>query len=239
MYCGSCLHGNTLAAALRARGEDVLLVPVYTPLRTDEEDVSSGRLAMGGINVYLQEKSALFRHAPRLLDRLLDWPRLVRWAARRGTRTRPEQLGPLTVSVLRGQEGRLRKEVEKLLAWLERETRPDIIHLSNVLLAGIARPLRERIAAPVVCTLSGEDSFLERLTGDSYRQSRAILRQRAGELDGLVALSRYYADFMADYLAVPRTRIHVIPPGLNLDGHRTHHAPRDEYDGRRGSAREG
>ena len=36
MYCGSCLHANTLAAALRREGHDVLLAPLYMPLRTDE-----------------------------------------------------------------------------------------------------------------------------------------------------------------------------------------------------------
>ena len=66
MYCGSCLHDNTLAAGLLELGEDVLLVPTYTPIRTDETDVSQRRLFFGGINVYLQQKSALFRHTPWL-----------------------------------------------------------------------------------------------------------------------------------------------------------------------------
>jgi len=44
MYCGSCLHDNTLAAALLELGEDVVLVPTYTPLRTDEADVSIERI---------------------------------------------------------------------------------------------------------------------------------------------------------------------------------------------------
>jgi hypothetical protein len=50
MYCVGCMHGNTLAAALRKAGADVLLAPVYTPLRTDKENVSIHRLAMGGID---------------------------------------------------------------------------------------------------------------------------------------------------------------------------------------------
>ena len=220
MYCGSCMHGNTLATALRAVGEDVVLVPVYTPLRTDEDNVSVDRLVMGGINVYLQEHSAVFRRTPWLFDRLLDWPGLVHWAARRGTRTRPESLGSLTLSVLRGEEGRLRKEVEKLVSWLQDELRPDVVHLSNVMLAGLAGPLRSRLRVPVVSTLSGEDSFLERLPAPYYSQARDALRQRANELDALVSMNDYYADFMAEYLAVPRERIRVIRPGLNLDGHR-------------------
>ena len=64
MYCGSCMHGNTLAAALRKAGADVILAPVYTPLRTDEENVSIERLAMGGINVYLDESLPLWRRMP-------------------------------------------------------------------------------------------------------------------------------------------------------------------------------
>jgi glycosyltransferase involved in cell wall biosynthesis len=32
-------------------------------------------------------------------------------------------------------------------------------------------------------------------------------------------MNHYYADFMADYLQVPRNRIHVIPHGLQLAGH--------------------
>ena len=75
MYCGTCLHDNTLAAALLKAGEDVLLIPTYTPLRTDEEDVSQRRVFFGGINVYLQQKSPVFRHTPWCLDNLLD----ARW----------------------------------------------------------------------------------------------------------------------------------------------------------------
>ena len=219
MYCGSCIHGNTLAAALRAEGVEVVLAPVYTPLRTDEENVSVDRLMLGGINVYLQESSAVFRWLPPPVRRLLDRPALVRWAARRGMRTRPERLGSLTVSLLQAEAGPLRQEIDRLVAWLEADVRPSVIHLSNVMLAGLARPLRDRLGVPVVSTLSGEDGFLEKLPQPWYDRARAVLRERAADLAALVAMNRYYADFMADYLAVPRERIHVIPPGLNLDGH--------------------
>ncbi len=125
MYCGSCLHGNTLAAALRAAGGDVVLAPLYTPLRTDDENVSGPRIAFGGLNVYLQQRYGVFRHTPWMFDRMLDHPSLLRWATRRGGATRPEGLGELTLSMLRGEEGRQGKELEKLLHWLEREIRPE------------------------------------------------------------------------------------------------------------------
>ena len=169
MYCGSCLHDNTLAAALMRLGEDVLLVPTYTPIRTDEIDVSQKRVMFGGINVYLQQKWALFRHTPWLLDKLWDRPRLIEWLARRSISTAAEQLGDLTVSMLRGEEGNQRKEVEKIVHWLAHEVRPDIVHLSNSMLVGMAHEIRRKLDVPIVCTLSGEDIFLRnsRLPGTS------------------------------------------------------------------------
>jgi glycosyltransferase involved in cell wall biosynthesis len=219
MYCGSCLHDNTLAAALLDLGEDVLLVPTYTPLRTDEEDVSLNRVFFGGINVYLQQKSAIFRHTPWWLDRLFDYPALLESLSRRAGSVDPKQLGELTVSMLRGEDGNQRKELEKLVHWLVHDVKPNVVHLSNSMQIGMARMLRERSGPPVVCQLSGEDIFLEKLPASHYGEARAILQERAADVDAFVALNRYYADFMADYLSVDRSRIRVIPHGLNLEGH--------------------
>ena len=220
MYCGSCLHDNTLATALLALGEDVLLVPTYTPLRTDEDNVSDGHLFFGGINVYLQQKSSIFRHTPWFVDALLDHPSIIQWATKGGPSVEAERLGDLTVSMLEGEHGRQQKEIRKLVHWLKSEARPDVVHLSNTMLLGMAREIR-KLGIPVVSSLSGEDIFLEKLVEPFYSQARQALRERAQEVDAFVALNRYYADFMAEYLDVPRERIHVIPHGLNLAGHGT------------------
>ena len=55
MYCGTCLRDNALATELLARGHDVSLLPVYTPTRTDETNVSDGHVFFGGISVYLEQ----------------------------------------------------------------------------------------------------------------------------------------------------------------------------------------
>ena len=217
MYCGSCLHDNTLAAALMEQGHDVILAPTYTPIRTDETDVSQKRVFFGGINVYLQQKFNLFQRTPRVFDALLDRPSLIRLATRFGPGVQPERLGDLTVSMLAGEDGRQRKELRRLVSWLRHE-RPDVVHLSNAMLLGAAREIR-KLGQPVVCTLSGEDIFLERLEEPFYSQARETLRERASDVSAFVALNHYYADFMADYLQVPRERIEVIPHGLNLAGH--------------------
>ena len=56
-----------------AQGHDALLIPTYTPITTDEVGCQPAtRIFFGGINVFLQQKSALFRKTPWFLDRLLD-----------------------------------------------------------------------------------------------------------------------------------------------------------------------
>lgn len=219
MYCGSCLHDNTLAAALLKLGEDVVLVPIYTPLRTDEQDVSEPRVFFGGINAYLQQKIPLFRYTPRWLDGWLDHPALLRLVAGRGISVDPAKLGAMTVSMLRGEEGNQRKELEKLVDWLIDEVRPDVVHLSNAMMLGLARRIATRCGPPVVCSLSGEDIFLEKLVPPYYEQARELLRERAADVSAFVALNEYYADSMAAYLDVHRHRVHVIPHGLELEGH--------------------
>jgi len=219
MYCGSCLHDNTLATALLALGEDVVLVPIYTPIRTDEVDVSERRVFFGGINAYLQQKVPLFRYTPRWFDHWLDHPALLRLLAGRGASVDPAKLGDMTVSMLSGEAGNQRKELDKLVDWLIDEVQPDVVHLSNSMMLGLARMIAERCGPPVVCSLSGEDIFLEKLKAPHYEQARHLLRQRAAEVHAFTALNNYYADFMADYLSVERTKIHVIPHGLKLEGH--------------------
>ncbi len=226
MYCGSCMRDNTLVAALAARGHDAVLVPIYTPIRTDEDDVSVGRVFFGGINVYLQQKYSLFRHTPWFLDRLLDAPGLLRWVSRFAVKTQAERLGDLTLSMLRGEHGHQRKEVEKLIGWLT-DSRPEIINISNIMLSGIVQELRRRLDVPILCSLQGDDIYLDFLPEQHRKPAMDLIRQNSAGIDGYVTTSSYYADFMAGYLGLPRERIHVVLPGLNLKGHGGPRPPRN------------
>ncbi len=219
MYCGSCMHDNTLVLALRELGHDALLIPTYTPIRTDEPDASQRRVFFGGINVFLQQKLSLFRYTPRFLDRLLDAPGLLRWAGRFAGKTRAEDLGDLTISMLKGERGNQRKEVLQIANWLADEVHPDIIVLSNVLISGMLHEIGRRINVPVVCTLQGDDIFLEALPKSDREQALNLIRAHGGDIQGYITTSRFYADFMSGYLSIPRDRMHVVYPGLNLKGH--------------------
>ncbi len=218
MYCGSCLHDNALVAALRRLGHDVVLVPLYTPIRTDEPNQSLPQVFFGGLNVYLQQVFPPFRYTPRWLDRLLDSGPVMRLLARRRGAVDARKLGPLTISMLQGREGNQRKELERLLDWLRQEGPPQLVHLSNALLLGLAPDLKHHLGVPVVCNLSGEDIFLDALKPSYREQAWQLLRKNASFVDCFVALNRYYALAMASRLRVPEAQVAVIPHGLNLQG---------------------
>jgi glycosyltransferase involved in cell wall biosynthesis len=219
MFCGSCMHDNTLAAELQRQGHDAILIPTYTPVRTDEDNVSHGRVFFGGINVFLQQKFAFFRKTPGWLDRFLDFNWLLNFLSRFAGSTQASQLGDLTISMLQGELGNQAKEIDKLVDWLASDIKPDVVVLSNVLIGGMTRRLRDRLKVPVVATLQGDDVFLEMLPEDCRNQAIDLINEHSQDMQGFIATSRYYADFMSGYLRIPRGRIDVVYPGLNLKGH--------------------
>jgi glycosyltransferase involved in cell wall biosynthesis len=219
MYCGSCLRDNALATELLARGHDVVLVPLYTPTLTDEPNVSRERVFFGGISVYLEQHSALFRRTPRLLDRLWDSKLALRLAARSSIQTSPKKLGELTVSMLKGEDGHQRKELEKLVDWLKTEPPFDVVSLPYTLLIGLAGPLREALGRPVCCTLQGEDLFLEGLPEPYRSESLRLIRDSVRHVERFLAVSRYYEEFMPGYLGIPREKMRLVPLGINLQGY--------------------
>jgi glycosyltransferase involved in cell wall biosynthesis len=219
MYCGSCMHDNTLAAALKGMGHDVALIPTYTPVRTDETDVSIHRVFYGAVNVYLEQRSSFFRHLPRPIHWLLDRPGLLNWASGHGVTPDPEVLGELTLSVLRGEEGNQKRELDELVAWLRDSYEPDIVHITNSMFLGLAGPIRRELGVPVVCSVQGEDLFVDLLIEPYKTRVRRELRAHARDVDAVIATGSYYAEFMADYLDLPLERVRIVHLGINLEGH--------------------
>lgn len=219
MYCGSCLRDNALATELMARGHDVTLLPVYTPTRTDEPNVSQERVFFGGISVYLEQYVPVFRDSPHWLDKLWDSKLMLSLASRRSISTSPKMLGEMTVSMLKGEAGFQSKEIFKLLEWLSKEDPPDVISLPYSLLIGLAKPIKELLKRPVCCTLQGEDLFLDGLQEPYKTQSLELIRANIQHVDAFISVSEYYAEFMPDYLGIPREKIHVVPLGINMQGY--------------------
>lgn len=220
-YCENCLRDNEMVKSLRKLGHDVLVVPLYLPILTDETNVCSNSVPIffGGINVYLQQKSAIFRKTPRWIDRIFDARKLLKWVANKASMTKYEDLGETTISMLRGEEGRQVKELERLVEWLSSIESPDVVHFSNALLLGMAQRIKEELRVPVICSLQDEDIMIDALPEPHRQTVWETLSQRAAEVDAFISVSNYYKDFMCARLGIPADRVHVVYNGINLEGH--------------------
>jgi glycosyltransferase involved in cell wall biosynthesis len=219
MYCGSCLRDNALAVELMRRGHQVTLLPLYTPTNPDETNVSRKRVLFGGISVYLQHYMPFFRKSPKFLDRILDSPWVINAFATRSISTDPAMLGGMTISMLEGDKGVLRKEFDKLLDWMADEPVPDVINLPNSLLIGLAAPLKRALKRPICCTLQGEDLFLNGLTEPYRARAIELIKKQVPDVDVFLSVSDYYVPLMSKMIGIPRDRIAVVPLGINLAGY--------------------
>jgi len=219
-YCENCLRDAAVARAMLKLGHDVLIVPLYLPLTVEQTKPGTiSPIFFGGVNVFLQQKSAFFRRTPRWLDRLFDSPGLLRWVGRHAGVTSARDLGQMTVSMLTGEQGRQTKELDRLVEWLDtQDNKPDIVCLSNVLLAGLARRIKQRLRVPMVCLLQDEDGFLDGLQSPYSQQAWQILTERASDVDRFVAVSKYYADVMRQRLRLGAARISIVYTGISLEG---------------------
>lgn len=227
-YCGTCLRDNALVSELRRQGHDAFLVPLYLPLAVDEEPATrDAPVFYGGINVYLQQSSALFRSTPRWVDRLLDSPAMLKMASSRAGATQAHELGPLTLSMLRGEEGRQAKELERLVEWLAADGQPEVVCLSNALLIGLARRIKAATGATILCFLNGEDGFLDALPKADSQASWATIAERAADVDAFLPVSQYYADLMRERCHLPPEKVQVVYPGIQTDGYSPTPTPPD------------
>jgi ABC-type lipoprotein export system ATPase subunit/glycosyltransferase involved in cell wall biosynthesis len=214
MYCGSCMRDNALATALKRLGQQVTLIPLYTPLRSDAPSESIPEVYYGGVNVYLQHATRLFRHTPRLLDAIFDRPWLLNAAGSLGAQSDPRKLADFTLDVIRGEDGNAGKELGRLVEFLRDEVKPQVISLPNLMFIGMARTFRQALDVPVVCELTGEDIFLDAMKPADRERIRSVIRSRAPDVTRFVATSAYYAGAMAEYLDIPRENIDVVYTGL-------------------------
>ncbi|WP_372936446.1 hypothetical protein, partial [Mariniphaga sediminis] len=148
-YCGNCLRDSKYFNALRAEGHQVTKIPMYLPLFADEHDISDVPIFYGAISTYLKQVFPVFRKAPKWFDNLLNSKPMMKLAASMAGSTRASGLEDMTISMLLGEQGKQKEELEHMVSWIAEHCKPDIIHLSNALLLGLAKRLKEKIGVPV------------------------------------------------------------------------------------------
>lgn len=230
MFCGSCMHDNTLARALIAAGHECLLVPCYTPIRVDEDNQSDKRVFLGGINLYLDHKYPWWSKMPSSLRRLMDRPRLLKFLSRFESRSNAAELGELTLAMLSGEHGPLKSEIPPLVEYIADEIRPDVVIYSNALMAGTLPSLRAAYNGPALCMMQGDDVFLDGLTSDFKQKAIKETANLAAQFDGLLSHTDFYADHMSAYLGVSRNLFRRVPLGIDTSEYDNIAEPQDHNE---------
>jgi len=217
-YCQNCVRDIGLVKALQAAGHDVLFVPMYLPfLEPVGGTVAQAPVFYGAVNVYLQHKIPFYNRLPASWRRRLDAPGVLRWAAAKAGTTEADGLGDLTLGVLDGPDGPHRRELEQMTDWLKTQPRPDIVHVSNALLLGLAPTLRDALGARIVCTLQDEDTWLDALPPPYRERGWQRVAELSRSVDAFTPVSAYYAGKMRKRLNLTEARCHTIPIGIDVD----------------------
>lgn len=230
-HCGTCLRDHAVVKQLQGMGHNTLMVPLYMPFVTDGTDASDShtRIFYGGVSVYLEQKSGLLRRMPRFLarplSRMVNAPFLLRFFARFAGSTKASELGDITISMLNGEHGHQSRELDDLIEWLKTQPKPDVICLSNGLLVGMAKRLKEAFDAPVVCFLQGEDAFLDALPEPQRGECWKLNAERSKDVDGFIGVSQFYADKMAERLSLKPEQMHVVYNGIDIEGFEVANTP--------------
>jgi glycosyltransferase involved in cell wall biosynthesis len=217
-YCENCMRDSTLAGAFSGDEFEIVQIPLYLPLfRHDRAASNSAPIFYGAVALYLRQRFPILRRLNRAVDRFLNSRPALALASRMAGSTRAAGLEEMTISMLLGEKGNQADELERLVAWLKNDVKPDIVHLSNALLLGLAGRLKEKLMVKVVCSLQDEHTWIEPMRETFRAQAWKLLREKARFVDRFIAVSNYYREEMARMLDLAPGRIDVVWLGVDVD----------------------
>jgi glycosyltransferase involved in cell wall biosynthesis len=222
------MRDNELIKSLKTLGHEIYMVPMYLPISVDDHETADDTpVFYGAINLYLKEKIPFFRHAPVWLEKLFDSQPFLKYAAKKSGSTRASGMEEMTISMLKGEEGRQATELDNLIQFLQKEIQPDVVHLSNALLLGLARRLKNDLNTKVVCSLQDENEWIDPMTEEYQKKVWNLMADRAVDVDVFIAASNYYAEKSKELLRIPNDKMSVVYGGMNLDGYEKSPLPFD------------
>jgi glycosyltransferase involved in cell wall biosynthesis len=190
---------------------------MYLPIFSDEHDLGDVPVFYGAISLYLKHILPSLRKAPAWIDKILNSGPALKFAANMAGSTNPKGLEDMTISMLLGEQGEQKKELDHLVNWITEHCRPDVVHLSNALLMGLARQIREKLDIPVVCSLQDEDTWVNAMADNFRIRTWDLMRERAQDIDTFFAVSEFYAARMKKQLDIPENKLYTHHISLDPD----------------------
>ncbi len=217
-YCGNCLRDSAFTKTLRASGHEAVTLPLYMPLlKRYETGTEDAPIFYGAVNIYLEQKIPFLRKMPVWMHDLFNSPAVLNYASKKSGSTRAKGMEEMTISMLKGEEGNQREELEALITYLKEHEKPDIIHLSNALLMGLAGRIKEALQIPVICSLQDEDVWIDGMSESYQPVLWDLMAEKANDVDAFVAVSQFFADRMQKMMRIPNEKLHMVYIGVNAD----------------------
>lgn len=212
-YCGNCYRDMIYLRAIRKTpGTKASAIPLYLPPDiTDSNDGLDHNVFFGAISMYIRGKVPFLRDMPVLFDKILDSPAMLRMAAKRAGTTRTEGMEEMTINMISGKDAFPEKELERLSDYISREGKPDIIHLSNALIIGLAGRIKSRIDTKIVCSLLNEDDWLNEMPEPWQSKAWSKIAEGSCNIDSFITPSEYYKAFFSSKTGISEDKIHVVP----------------------------
>ena len=214
-YCGNCLRDSKYVVALREQGHQVIKIPMYLPIFSDERDIKEIPVFYGAVSIYLKQLYPIFRKAPLWVERLLNSGPLLKMAASMAGSTNAKGLEEMTVSMLLGEDGKQQEELERLVDWMAEHCKPDVVHISNALLLGLAHRIKERLNVPIVCSLQDEDVWVDAMKPVFRDQIWKLMSEKAKDVDQFIAVSDFFSDVMQERMKLPPEKIQSLYLGVD------------------------
>lgn len=214
-YCGNCLRDSKYISALKDLGHQVIKVPLYLPIFDDAHDLDEVPVFYGAVNLYLKQQFPIFRHMPSFVEHALDSKSVLQMAARKAGSTRAKGLEGMTISMLLGEDGGQKEDLERLVDWLANEAKPDVIHLSNALLLGLAHRIKERMNVTIVCSLQDEDVWVDAMDDHYRKEVWDLMSERGKDVDVFIPVSDYYSAEIHKRMVIPGDKMKTIHLGVD------------------------
>jgi glycosyltransferase involved in cell wall biosynthesis len=217
-YCANCYRDMLYVKAIRkVPGTKAKAIPLYLP---PDEDVDKDHemdtnVFFGAISMYLREKVKIFRNMPMFLERFFGLKPFLKLAAHMAGTTRSEGLEDLTLNMIKGDATFRKDEVKRLIKYLNSDGKPDIIHISNALILGLARQLKKRINVKIVCSLLNEDDWINDMSEPYQDKAWKMMAEESEYVDAFVTPSRYSKEQFISQTGVKGDNIHIIPLGFD------------------------
>ena len=202
--------------ALKELEHQVIKVPLYLPIFDDAHDLEEIPVFYGAVNLYLKQQFPIFRHMPAFIEHALDSKSVLEMAARKAGSTRAKGLEGMTISMLLGEDGGQKEELERLVDWLADEAKPDVVHLSNALLLGLAHRIKQRMDIPVICSLQDEDVWVDAMDDHFRKEVWDLMSERGKDVDVFIPVSDFFSAEIHKRMVIPASKMQTVHLGVDI-----------------------